>query len=443
MANAEEVDGKTLSELNEGGATYKVLGKRFGMTRGQVAGLIRRYKEGQNEQQSEGTSYEQGNDFINVICASKRILSVDEIVKQFNVNLEDWEIERYRVKTSEGYRKDRTVSWHVLDGRISKGDVEDSGKMLVVPLYHIEVRLVRKNKVVEARVAIDALKEDAKKYAPVYPKIEYPQQDGGLLYEIDMQDIHFGRLTWNEESGESYDLPIAQAAIESTLIKLLSMVKGQNISKILFPLGNDFFNVDNKFNTTTGGTPQQESERWQKTFKRGREICTWIIDTCSQIAPVDVLIIPGNHDEQRSFYLGDALECWYHNNPNVLIDNRAAKRKYYSFGKNLIGYAHGYDEPLARLPLLMAIDEPQRWASSIYREWHTGDKHNKKDLVTKTDEGSGVVIRILRSLAASDAWTFNKGYRSLRASESFLWQADGGLIAQYTATPDKIANPAS
>lgn len=204
----------------------------------------------------------------------------------------------------------------------------------------------------------------------------------------------------------------------------------------MIPLGNDFFNVDNKDATTTRGTPQQEDTRYQKTYRIGREICVWMIDACSQLAPVDVLIIPGNHDEQRSFYLGDSLFCWYHQNQNVNIDNRSMKQKYYSFGKNLIGFTHGYDEKLGNLPLMMALDQPDLWAKAKYREWHTGDKHHKVDLIPKADESRGLVVRILRSLAASDAWTFNKGYRSLRASEGFLWHPDNGLIAQYTAIPD-------
>lgn len=384
----------------------------------------------------ERSDYEQGNNFINVVCASRRVLSQDDIIRQFNIDLDEWEIERYRVKTSEGYRKDRSVIWKVTNGKVLEGDVNDTGKMLVVPLYHIELRLVKKKKIVDAKIAISAMKEEAKAFAPIYKKIQYKNGKDGHLYEIDLPDIHFGRLTWGEESGEDYDVKIAKKAIETTVAKLIGKIENEKITRILIPLGNDFFNVDNKFNTTTGGTPQQEDTRWQKTFRLGREICVWMIDTCSQVAPVDVLIVPGNHDEQRAFYLGDALECWYHNSKDVNIDNGAAKRKYYAFGKNLIGFAHGYDEKLEKLPLIMAIDRPELWANSTYREWHTGHKHHLKSLIQKADEESGVVIRVLRSLAAWDAWTVDTGYHSLRAGESFLWHPEHGLVSHFTATPD-------
>jgi hypothetical protein len=152
---------------------------------------------------------------------------------------------------------------------------------------------------------------------------------------------------------------------------------------------------------------------------------------CSEIAPVDVILIPGNHDEERLFYLGDAISCWYNNNPNVTVDNRAIHRKYYQFGQNLIGFAHGADEKLHLLPMLMANDVPELWAQTKYREWHTGDKHrtNKLDIA----ETGGVVVRVLRSLVEFDAWTFNQGYMGIKAAESFLWHPENGLIAQFQA----------
>lgn len=388
------------------------------------------------ERTEEKTNYEQGDDFINIVCASRRLLTKDDVIREFKIDLSEWEIERFRVKTSEGYRKDRSVEWHVSEGKVLTGDVSDSGKMLVVPLYHVEVRLKRRIEEARAKNIIQEMVDEAKKYAPVYPKISYPENPEGFLYEIDMMDIHFGRLTWAEESGESYDVKLARAAIESVLLKLLGYVKNQPVERILLPIGNDFFNVDSKLNTTTKGTPQQEDTRWQKTFKLGADICIWMINACLQIAPVDVLIIPGNHDEQRSFYLGTALEFWYHSVENVTVNNQAIHRKYYPFGNNLIGFTHGADEKLPDLPLQMAIDVPKLWAASTYREWHTGDKHHLKKLIPKADESSGMVVRILRSLAALDAWTFNSGYRSLRASEGFLWHPNNGLVAQFTATPD-------
>jgi hypothetical protein len=386
----------------------------------------------------ETAAYEQGEDFINIVCASKRMLTKEDVIKQFQVDENIWAVDKFKVKTSEGYRKDRKVDWHVKDGVVESGDVEDTGRMLVVPLYHVEVRFIRKTQEIRARNVISELIIDAQKAAPRYPVLKHTSSKAGLLYEIGIPDLHFGRLTWEEETGEDYDIKIARGMVENVLKQLLAYAEQFRVSKILLPIGNDFFNVNNKEGETTHGTRQQEDTRWQKTFRAGRMMAVNMIDACAAIAPVDVLIVPGNHDEERMFYLGDALDCWYHNAKRIAIDNRAIKRKYYSFGANLIGFTHGSEERKNSLTSLMPLEVPQLWAASKYREWHTGDKHHKTDMVQQVDENLGVVVRILRSLAPADAWTFDKGFvGAIHAAESFLWHPANGIVAQFTAVPQR------
>lgn len=397
-------------------------------------GARRYFTVGENDSSLDESEYTASHDFINIVVSSERILTEEDIIGQFEVDTTKWEIYEFQVKTSEGYRKDKQIDWHVKDGKVTEGNSIDSGKMLVVPLFHIRAKFRRKTEEIRAGLAIQDMIDDLRKKAPSYPKIQYKRShiyDKGLLYEIDIPDIHFGRLTWEKESGEDYDIRIAHHAVHSVLDELLLWIKNQPVSGILLPIGNDFFNVNNKDNTTVHGTPQQEDTRWQKTFTSGRRLAQEMIEKCLEIAPVDVVVMPGNHDEEKTFYLGEVLDAAYSKHPNVKIDNSPKTRKYRLHGTNLIGFAHGYDEKLYRLPALMAIDEPELWGKSKYREFHTGDKHHKFD--TSED---GITVRILRSLAARDAWTFRNGFvGSIRAAEAFLWHPEKGVIAQYTAQP--------
>lgn len=380
----------------------------------------------------ESKTYEQGRDFINVVLTSRRVLNEEDIIKEFNIDTTKWEIDRFKVKTSEGYRKDRSVDWEVENGVVLHGEVHDSGKMLIAPMYHISASFIRKTQEIRSKLAVYDMLEDARTLFPRYPKIEYPKQSDGVMYEIAMPDAHYGLLTWGEETGDDYDIKIAKEKIMDGVTKLLQSAQNFPIEKILLPIGNDLFNVNSKDNTTVHGTPQQEDTRWQKTFKECRLIMTDVIDLCSQIAPVDVLIVPGNHDEERTFYLGDSLDAWYHSNPQVSIDNSPKSRKYYLYGQDLVGFAHGYYEPIHKLPLIMASEAKELWSQSTHREWHLGDKHHKKDMLMLADEGNGMMIRILRSISPSSAWTFNKGFLSLKACEGLVWHKSEGVIAQFT-----------
>jgi hypothetical protein len=209
-----------------------------------------------------------------------------------------------------------------------------------------------------------------------------------------------------------------------------------SVGRILFPIGNDFYDTDTLEMTTTHGTLQRDDPRWQMVFRMGQDFTIRTIDKLTQIAPVDVVVVPGNHDETKMFYLGAVLDAWYHSNPNVNIDNATKLRKYYQFGSNLIGLTHGYHEKYGDLQSLMAYEQPKMWAESTHREWHLGDKHHSKSMLFPVEElKNGVVVRILRSLATPSTWEYNKGFvGSLKAAEGFLWSHNLGLIAHFTAS---------
>ena len=188
----------------EMGRTYESCRSRWRLIKNNVKSNLNEpvYVEKENPEASSRVEY--GDDTIRVIQASRRIMSQEELMEAYHIDPTKWQVEKYIIRTSEGYRKDRQVSWHVIDGQVVSGDVEDSGKMLVVPLYHMELRLIRKEAEERARGAIEEMMQDAKKFAPKYPDIKYTPHKDKMLYEIAMPDIHFGRLTWHEESGDDF-----------------------------------------------------------------------------------------------------------------------------------------------------------------------------------------------------------------------------------------------
>ncbi len=424
---------------NESGESWNKIAEETGFGSGeQLRSSFRREKRrrennfkevNNNYSQSEKSSYRTDGENIWVSYKDDHIPSTQEIAEKYQVNLNEWQIKDFEVTDWNMGRKDIEKDIHWENGKITDGSYsKDSGKLNKIFLHRINVRFIRKTEEIRTSNTVLEMIEEAKTFAPKYDKIEYPVFEDGMLYEIDIFDLHFGRLTWNEESGSDYDVKIAKKNFHRTLDELLSHTKNFNIEKILLPVGGDFFNVNSKTNMTVRGTPQQEDTRYQKTFRLGRQLIVEAIDKCSQIAPVDVLFVKGNHDEEKLFYLGDAIECWYNCNPNVKVDNGAKGRKYYSYGENLIGFTHGSEEKLDKLPITMALEVPELWAKSKFREMHTGDKHFKFD--TKEN---GIVVRILRSLAAADAWTYDKAFISQRSLESFLWTKKNGLMGQFTA----------
>lgn len=356
----------------------------------------------------------------------RRITSLEDLVKEFKIDLNVWKVKSWECSSYESHTRLRHYD---TDGK----RLDDEHK--VVPLYRVHAKLEENRPLINLLGVKDDILEELKSFSPKYGKIKYEKFKNACLLEINIFDLHFGKLTWDEETGENFDIKIARELFLSCIHSLISQSKSYNIDKVLFVVGNDFFNVDNRFNTTSSGTPQDEDTRWKKTFKRGRQLIVEAIDILQQIAPVDVVVVPGNHDMERAFYLGDALECWYNNNPNVVIDNSAPVRKYYQYGKCLIGYTHGKDEKVAELPLIMASEVPEKWNATKYREWHLGDKHHKREIKwISTEEFKGTTVRFMRTLTSTDAWHYSKGYiNNLRAGEGFIWDANNGLVCQFSA----------
>lgn len=374
-----------------------------------------------------------------VVSSEKRITKIAQIWELIDFDQAEWKIDKWEQSagTSEGYRKDRKGWWKSNNGVVS-GESIDTGRVLVVPLHSFKVRvwLSRKTEEIRNNLVLDDFIKRAAKYAPKYKKIRYKKTKDSHLFELDMPDLQLGRLVAAEDAG--YDLdPIMQIKKASAVVdSLINRASGFSISRILFPVGNDFFDTNTAEMTTAHGTPQQDDVRWKRTYELGCEFVVSTIDKLSQIAPVDVLVVPGNHDEDKIFYLGGYVHAWYHNNKNVVVDNRPMKRKYYAFGENLIGLTHGYFEKNGKLDSLMAYEVPQLWAASRFREWHLGDKHHKVDMILKTNElENGVIVRILRSLATPSVWEFDKGFvGSMKAAESFVWSDNEGVVAQFTAS---------
>lgn len=262
--------------------------------------------------------------------------------------------------------------------------------------------------------------------------IYYGTPPSGNLFVPNIFDLHLGKLAWKEETGEDYDIKIAQKRFHNALNDMINKSSGYGIDEILFPVGNDIYNSDRAlpYAQTTAGTPQQDDTRWQKMFRIGVKLITEGIIKLSQIAPVKVKLVYSNHDFERVFYLGEVLSAVFANNPNVEIDNQPRVRKYYQYGKVMIGLAHGHNEKPTDLPLIMAQEAPMMWSETLYREWLLGHLHHRYTLMTQSAKDyRGVNVRYLTSPSSPDVWHHGRGYiGAIKGAEGFIYNKDQGLI---------------
>ena len=356
------------------------------------------------------------------------------------------------IKTLDGLLKETNIDteiWKVKDFVVNKWDVTSfkNDFPATIENFQVKARLEKDIKASRERIAGEAFIEMTKNYkAPVLhvtPKNPSAVKQNNI-FEITIFDLHLGKLAWGGETGEDYDTKIARTRFLDCIETLIGNARGFEYSRILFPIGSDFFNSDTILNTTTKGTPQDEDLRWQKTFDVGTKLMIDAIEMLKQTGvPIDILVIPGNHDMERSFYLGWALHAWFRDDKQVNIDNGASPRKFYRFGKVLLGFSHGSEEKESALPLIMASDIMSKpmWSETIYHEWHLGHIHRKRDVKFAvldknriTNEDLGVTVRYLSSLTGTEEWHHRKGFiGAIKAGESFIWNDEAGMIAHLNS----------
>ena len=366
--------------------------------------------------QQSGLSIESVGDVQVLTLKSKTVRTLDGALKAAEVDTAIWEVESYVVNKWDTAGIIKTAA---------------GKKLAATELWQVKVKLRRKApKLVQDGIA--ELCERLAKHKP--PKVVRAKKNGGLLLEVSIVDAHFGKLCWGEETGDNYDTKIAEGIYQHAVEDLLRRAAGEQIEKIWFPIGNDFFNVNNWMLTTARGTPQDNDGRAAKVFVAGEMALIRAIDLCRQVAPVEIFWIPGNHDPETSYYLLRVLASYYRGTPDVSVDTSPMPRKVKTFGKVFVLFTHGDEEPARDLPNIAATSAPQEWAATLYRGAHTAHYHKKKEMRTvDVDEFQGFRWRILPSLSGTDRWHFGRGYvNGQRAAEAYLWSAEEGYMGHFS-----------
>jgi hypothetical protein len=312
------------------------------------------------------------------------------------------------------------------------------GEVVKSPLWQVKVWLRRRDeeKVDWEAVAaktVEQMKGWEVKYDVGRLAAELPSGVGKML-ELDVMDLHLGLLSWAPETGVNYDTAIAESRYMQKVEELVQMARPWRFDRVLLPTGNDFLHCDTEQNQTSSQKVTVDVDtRATRVFERGKLLMVRAIERLLLVAPVvQVPIIPGNHDRQSMLHLGHVLAAWFRGvSDRVQIDFSPKLRKYVRWGKNLIGYTHGSEEPLARLPMIMAHEEAGAWAGSRHRVWRVGHKHTRKVMQVAMEEMDGVVVKQCAALASRDAWTTKRGFvTSAPGACATVWDREGGAIVE-------------
>jgi predicted transcriptional regulator len=360
-------------------------------------------------------SAEQNGDSMLINAKGDEIRTVEDAIRKSGVDRQFWQVHRVRVGGSDVTMK------------IRQNDGTD--RPMTVQNQNIRVEMKR---IVPSVIenTYDALIEQMKKYTPKLPKVPRQKITAPHMLEVCPYDVHFGKLAWAAETGENYDLKIADRAFRAAIDWIILNSSHYQFDRIVMPVGQDLLHIDNFKNTTANDTPQDVDGRLQKIFLTATRAMVDAVHSLRQIAPVELIYSASNHDRMTSWFLSAYIDAVFAGVDDVTVDLSPRSRKYIEYGSSMVCFAHGDQEKPKEFPQIIATEQPHMWARSQHREVHLGHFHKVKEMVfTTADSFQSVVVRYIPALSGTDRWHHDKGYVGGGSCvTAFTWHHEHGIV---------------
>lgn len=356
---------------------------------------------------TEEKSIEVSDDAAEIKIRSTTQLDESAIVSEAGLDADIWRIKSHRKWTTAMKLSDDTV--------------------VSVWNYHY----IFERKIALAQV--DAIRDILANWRPAKATRAVSGAKDGVLVEIDHSDVHFGKLCYQAVRGEDYDTEAEAGRFVDANTRLLERLDGERVERFLVPIGNDFFQADSWALTTTKGTRVSSKECQAQVFVTGFTAFEASISHMLEIAPVELVWVPGNHDANVSWHLYFALSKRFETTKHLTAKiDLWPRRQYYEWGHSVVAFQHGEKMKPIKMAQVAATEFPN-WSRKRFREIHCGHRHTRYETeFTGVSEYSGVMVRYLHALSCDDLWHYEQGFVGNRkASQAFIWDKEEGPRTEH------------
>lgn len=276
------------------------------------------------------------------------------------------------------------------------------------------------------------MREAAEALAEELPKLQPREQepadlDPHLMACYPIGDGHLGMLSWPEETGDDWNLEIAERVHCEAMDRLVKRAPACAQATII-NLG-DWLHYDNMEGVTSrSGHVLDVDGRYAKMARISVKVLRQCIESAlDKHGHVRVINVIGNHDDTGAMWLSICLAQMYENERRVSVDTSPSGFQYFRHGLNLVGCHHGHSCKPDKLPGVMAADRPRDWGETKFRYWWTGHVHHQS-----RKDYAGVSVESFRTLAAKDAHAHWGGYRAPRDMQCIVLHDQFGEWERYT-----------
>ena len=325
----------------------------------------------------------------------------------------------------KGFSPDHDMSHTVPDPFVVKGVstyYNDEGKP-VGQWVKSSVEDERKKKIMEAFV--DSLAEDIKPAKPV--KLSKAPREESLLNTYILTDYHIGMLAWGEETGDDWDIDIAERTLISWFKKGIEL--SPKADTAVFAQIGDLMHFDSYTPVTVAsGHILDADSRLQKIIRCVIRVTRTIIDMLlSKYKHVHIKWCDANHDPASAAWMREFLVSFYEKEPRVDVDNSPDTYYCYEWGKVALFFHHGHKRKVSNVDTVFAGKFREIFGRTKYNYAHMGHYHS-----IDVKETNLMVVSQHRTLAAPDAYAAKGGYISGRDSVVITYHKDYGEVSRQT-----------
>lgn len=284
---------------------------------------------------------------------------------------------------------------------------------------------------------VAALKESLPRAEPVIlnPRGAY---NANLLNQYTVTDLHFGMLSWKEETGSDYDLKIAEQLLLDWFAAAIRQSPDASTA-ILCQLG-DLLHHDSHDSVTPAHRNVLDADsRLQKmirvVIRTLRRIVAMLLEKHEHL---HFILSDANHDPAGGAWLRELFAAFYENEPRVTVDTSPSTYNMFEFGETSLFYHHGHKRKVATVDAVFAGKFRETYGRTKYSYAHMGHLHS--DEVKSTN-----LMKVERheTLASPDAYAANGGWLSNRSAKVITYHKQFGEVGRITLTPEMVQGAAA
>jgi len=339
-------------------------------------------------------------------------------------------IERVKARAAKmGYAPEHDLNKPTTAPFVVKGTSTLYGEDGQPKLQWVKTNLDREAQIEIMKQAVEALCEDVKPVKAIPAPLDVNDQ---LMSIYPWGDPHVGMYAWADETGDNFDLQIAEQDMCNAVDYLVERSPPSKRG-VLVNLG-DFFHYTNMTGTTErSGHVLDRDSRTAKMIDVGVRIIKRCLERMREKHEIVELInAPGNHDETFAHFLNVLFRNLYANENRVIVHDAPTTRHYLQHGKCLIGVVHGHQTKDRDLPGIMATEKPEEWGATRHRVFFRGHHHHDNRV-----EYNGCIVEQMRTLAR-DAYAVGGGYLSGRDMKCIVMHSEFGEQMRLTCGIDVL-----